>query len=134
MYRRDLLTAEIQKLGLVLARIMGLKEQGKLNEAENSLNEVFEKEYGIHLADLMACSAPDFKLFLTEKAFPAEKLDMFSQFLFLQFNAKREDEETLSIAEKLQLMYELLETGHHIINMSNLSRQKIVIQYIKQNS
>ncbi|WP_442588604.1 hypothetical protein ACSBL2_21450 [Pedobacter sp. AW31-3R] len=134
MYRRDLLTAEIQKLGLALARIMGLKEQGKLEEAARDLDEIFGKEFGILISDLTACSASDFNLFLAEKEFPAEKLDMFSQFLFLKFNADMEEKERYSIAGKLQQIYLLLETKYHIINMINLNRQKTVEHYLKLNS
>lgn len=134
MYRRDLLTAEIQKLGLALARIMGLRQEGKLEEADNGLDEVFEKEFGILFSDLTACSMTDFTLFLTDKEFPADKLDMFSQFLYLKFNPASAAAHTLSIAEKLQLIYQQLEVKHHVVNMINLSRQKTVEQYIKLNS
>lgn len=134
MYRRDLLLAEIQKLGLALSRIMGLQQQGKLEEADNGLNEIFEKEFGILFSDLTACSTDDFTLFLADKEFSAEKLDMFSQFLYLKFNPEVVNKDTYSLAEKLQLIYQLLEIKHHIINMINLSRQKTIQQYIKLNS
>ena len=134
MYRRDLLLAEVQKLGLALSRIFGLREEGKLEEADHALDEVFEKEFGILSSDLTACTITDFTLFLTEKEFPADKLDMFSQFLYLKFNPARPEEHTFSIAEKLQLIYQQLEIKHHVINMINLDRQKTVEQYIKLNT
>lgn len=131
MYRRDLLTAEIQKLAQALARIMGLKEQGKTEEASNSLDELIAHEFGILFPDLLASGTEDFEAFLTEKNFPAEKLDMFSQFLYLKFSPAEPGESTRSLAEKLQLIYSTLEIKHHIINMINLDRQKTVQNYLK---
>jgi hypothetical protein len=131
MYRRDLLTAEIQRLGQALARIMGLKHQGKTQEAENGLDEIIANEFGILYNDLIASDSADFEAFLTDKNFPADKLDLFSQFLYLKFNPSIKDTATQSLAEKLQLIYSTLEVKHHIINMINLDRQKTIQQYIK---
>jgi len=134
MYRRDLLTAEIQRLGLALARITGLKQQGKTEEADNGLDEILEKEYGILFSDLTASSLDDFQAFLNEKNFPAEKLDFFSQFLYLKFSPSADTNENKSVAEKLLLIFSILETKHHIINMINLDRQKMIQQYINSQS
>jgi hypothetical protein len=131
MYRRDLLTAEIQRLGQALARIMGLKHQGKTQDAENGLEEIIANEFGILYNDLIASDSADFEAFLTDKNFPADKLDLFSQFLYLKFNPSIKDRATQSLAEKLQLIYSTLEVKHHIINMINLDRQKMIQQYIK---
>ena len=131
MYRRDLLTAEIQRLAQALARIMGFKQQGKTEEAENGLNEIIENEFGILLTDLIASEINDFEAFLNEKDFPADKLDLFSQFLYLKFDPSVRNAKNKSLAEKLQLIYSTLEVKHHIINMINLDRQKTIQQYIK---
>lgn len=134
MYKRDLITAEIQKLAQALARLMGLKQEGKLEEADQGLEDILEKDFGILLNDLLECSEDDLMIFLVEKNFPAEKLDMFSQFLYLKFNANLEEIQRLSLAQKLRMIYELLEVKHHVVNMINLDRQKTVQQYIKLNS
>jgi len=131
MYRRDLLTAEIQRLAQALARIMGFKQQGKTEEAENGLSEIIENEFGILLTDLIASEINDFEAFLNEKDFPADKLDLFSQFLYLKFDPSVRNAKNKSLAEKLQLIYSTLEVKHHIINMINLDRQKTIQQYIK---
>lgn len=133
MYRRDLLTAEIQKLAQALARIMGLKQQGKLEEAENEIDDLLENDFGILFTDLLSCSGTDFAEFLTQKKFPSEKLDMFSQILYLKFNSPMVNDENKSVAEKLQLIYQILEKEHHVVNMINLGRQKSIEQYLKNN-
>jgi hypothetical protein len=134
MYRRDLLTAEIQRLAQALARIMGLKQQGKTEEVQNGLNEVFEKEFGIDFQDLLNINLPDFEVLLNLKEFPAEKLDLFSQFLYLTLNTGKPPAHDTAIALKLQWLYQTLEKKHHIINIINLDRQKTIQQYINSNS
>ena len=124
----------MQKLAQALARIMGLKEQGKTEEAENGLNEIFEQEFGILFSDLLNSNLSDFEGFLHDKDFPAEKLDLFSQFLYQTFNTGKPAAHDLTIAHKLQLVYQLLEVKHHIINMINLDRQKTIQQHINLNS
>lgn len=130
MYRRDLLTAEIQKLAQALAKIMGLKQQGEPEEADNGIDIMLQQDFGILYSDLLACSPEDFTAFLTEKDFPAEKLDIFSQLLYLKFNPSTETEENKSVAQKLQLIYQTLEVKHHVINMINIGRQKGIVQYL----
>ncbi|KIO76910.1 hypothetical protein TH53_12515 [Pedobacter lusitanus] len=133
MYKRDLITAEIQKLAQALTRILGLKHEGKLEEADNELNEMLETDFGILFSDLVACDDTDFIAFLTEKNFPPEKLEILSQVLYIKFSPAEQTQENKSVAEKLQLTYQTLEVKHHVVNMNNLSRQQTVKDYLKQN-
>lgn len=130
MLRRDLITAEIQKLAQVLARIMGLKLEGKLAEADNLLMESLANDFEITPEELYSSSSSEFDALLTEKAFPAEKLEMLSQFFYSQFDSSVINPRNDSFAEKLSLIYRVLETKHHIVNMTNLDRQKLVDQYL----
>ena len=133
MYKRDLITAEIQKLSQAIARILGLKQEGRLEEADNGLNEMLESDFGILFSDLVACDDTDFMAFLTEKNFPPEKLEILSQVLYIKFNTAELIKEHKSVAEKLQLTYQTLEVKHHVVNMNNLIRQKTVKDYLNQN-
>ena len=120
----------MQKLAQVLARIMGLKLEGKLAEADDLLMESLANNFGITPEELFSSNSSEFETLLTEKAFPAEKLEMLSQFLYSQFDPSAITPRNDSFAEKLYLIYHLLETKHHIIIMTNLDRQKLVDQYL----
>jgi hypothetical protein len=130
MYRRDLLTAEIQKLAQALARIMGLRLQGKLVEAEQGIDDILENDFGILYPDLLKCNIADFGSFLIERDFPVEKLDLFSQLLYLRFDPLVLAEDNKSLAEKLLLIYQILENKFHVINMINIDRQQKTQQYL----
>lgn len=130
MYKRDFITAEIQKLNQILARILGLKLEGEIMEADDLLMDSLTDGFGITAEDLFSSTNSQFELLLTEKAFPAEKLEMLSQFLYTQFDPTANTPANHLFAEKLQLIYQILETKYHIINMINLDRQKAVLKYL----
>lgn len=134
MYRRDLLTAEIQKLALALSKLMGLKQEGKLEEANQGLNDMLEQEFGLLPTDIISYSSAEFETLLTEREFPAENLDILSQIFYLKFNPEDPGAEQLSLMQKLAMVYHILEVKHHVISMINIGRQKTVEQYIKQHS
>ena len=131
MYRKDLITAEIQKLAQVLARIMGLRLEGKLEEAEDLFRESLLKDFGITEEQLFSKQNDDFEALLTDSAFPAEKLEMLSQFLYAELDPSQSSDKNEALAEKLNLIYQTLEVKHRIVSMTNLDRQKKVQQYLK---
>lgn len=130
MYRKDLITAEIQKLAQVLARIMGLRLEGKQEEAEELFLESLLKDFGITETQLFSKQNDEFGTLITDSALPAEKLEMLSQFLYAEFNPSLPSERNEALAEKLILIYQTLEVKHRIVSMINLDRQKKVQQYL----
>jgi len=130
MYRKDLITAEIQKLAQVLARIMGLKLEGKLEEAEDLFRESLLKDFGITEEQLFSKQNDKFEVLLRDSAFPAEKLEMLSQFLHAEFDPSQPSDKNEALAAQLNLIYQTLEVKHRIVSMTNLDRQKKVQQYL----
>lgn len=130
MYERDLILAEIQKLAQALARIMGLKLQEKTAEADDLFAKSLQKDFGISLENLLSNVTESFETLLLERAYTAEKLEMLSQFLYEQFSTSVDDLQKQPLAEKLLVIYQVLESTYHIVNMTNLDRQKNVIQYL----
>ncbi|WP_231427727.1 hypothetical protein [Pedobacter sp. Leaf250] len=82
MYRKDLITAEIQKLAEVLARIMGLKLEGKLKDAQVMFDETMEKSFILPVDILESSNLSDFENWLESANLPPEKLDSLSEFLY----------------------------------------------------
>lgn len=130
MYRRDLITAEIQKLAQVLARIMGLKLEGSLPESDELMTTSLETEFGITTGILNEYTNDQFESFLIEKDFPAEKLEILSQFLYFSFDHTGRSERNDLLAQRLHCIYQLLEVRYHIITMINLDRQQLITNYL----
>lgn len=128
MYRKDLITAEIQKLAEVLARIMGLKLEGKFKEAQSLFNESMEKSFALPVNLLEGTDLAAFENWLKESNLAPEKLDSLSEFLYYELGISAE--RNLTIAPKLNLVYEFLSDQHKIVHLVNLHRQKTIQQYI----
>lgn len=128
MYRRDLITTEIQKLAQVLARIMGLKLEGKLAEANQIFEETMKGGFQLPKEILENEDLSVFENWLTEGNLPPEKLDSLSEFLYYELGVSQDRNQ--SIAPKLNLVYQYLSDQHKIVHLVNLHRQKTIQQYI----
>lgn len=128
MYRRDLITAEIERLAQVLARIMGLKVELKLEEAGLLFNETMANSFGLPIEVLNEPDPSSFENWLQESDLPAEKLDSLSEFLYYELGISQSKNQI--IAPKLNLIYEQLSNKHKIVHLVNLHRQKVIQQYL----
>jgi len=128
MYRRDLITAEIERLAQVLARIMGLKLEGDLASANQLFNETLESSFKLTPAVLENDDIAVFEKWLNETDLPAEKLDSLSEFLYYDLGISAE-RNTL-IAPRLNLIYKVLAEKHKIVHLVNFHRQEIIQQYL----
>jgi len=128
VYRKDLITAEIQKLAQVLARIMGLKLEGKLAEAAYMFTETMEGSFKLPVDILLSEDLPAFEQWLANTDLPAEKLDSLSEFLYYELGISAERNKL--IAPKLNLVYNQLSDKHKIVHLVNLHRQKTIQQYL----
>ncbi|SDE44195.1 hypothetical protein [Pedobacter soli] len=129
MYRKDLITAEIQKLAEVLARIMGLKLEGKFKEAQSLFNESMEKSFALPVNLLKGADLAAFEKWLNESDLAPEKLDSLSEFLYYELGISAE--RNLIIAPKLNFVYQFLSDRHKIVHLVNLHRQKTIQQYLR---
>jgi hypothetical protein len=129
MYRRDLITAEIQKLAQVLARIMGLKLEGKLTEANQLFDETMESGFQLPKEILEQEDLTVFENWLNNSNLASEKLDSLSEFLYYELGVSQEKNQM--IAPKLNLVYQYLSDQHKIVHLVNLHRQKTIEQYLR---
>ncbi|TKC04787.1 hypothetical protein FA048_19090 [Pedobacter polaris] len=128
MYRKDLITSEIEKLAQVLARIMGLKVELKLEEAEKLFEETMLNSFGLSNEIIQNADLSFFENWLQASNLPPEKLDSLSEFLYYELGGNESRNEI--IAPKLNLIYEELSNRHKIVHLTNLHRQKIIQQYL----
>lgn len=128
MYRRDLLTAEIERLAQVLARIMGLKLEGDLAKAKLLFDETIATSFKLSPTVLENEDVSAFEKWLTETDLPAEKLDSLSEFFYYELGISPERNKL--IAPRLNLIYKVLAEKHKIVHLVNFHRQEIIQQYL----
>ncbi len=128
MYRKDLITAEIERLAQVLARIMGLKLEGDLAKANALFNETIENSFKLSPAILEDSDITAFENWLNETDLPAEKLDSLSEFLYYELGIS--PQRNALVAPRLNLIYKVLAEKHKIVHLVNFHRQEIIQQYL----
>lgn len=130
MYRKDLLTAEIEKLALVLARIMGFKKELRLKEAEDLFNETLLNSFGLQRDLILSDDVAPFSIWLENSNLNAEQLNSLGDFLFSELDFEQNPIISQLFAQKLNLVYQCLADKHQTIHLINLGRQKYIEQYI----
>ena len=130
MYRKDLITSEIEKLAQVLARIIGLKTELKLKEAEDLLNETLQSSFGLDKSLLFDIDNQPFSDWLNSANLSAEKLNSLTDFLFSDLDFEQNPINSQLLAQKLNLVYQFLSDKHQIVHLINLGRQKYIQQYL----
>ncbi len=128
MYRKDLITAEIERLAQVLARIMGLKLEGDLAQAGLLFNETITNSFKLPIEILEDSDISNFKKWLAESDLSAEKLDSLSEFLYYELGIS--SERNALIASRLNLIYKILAEKHKVVHLVNFHRQEIIQQYL----
>lgn len=128
MYRKDLITAEIERLAQVLARIMGLKLEGDLAKANELFNETIENSFKLSPTILEDSDTSAFENWLNKTDLPAEKLDSLSEFLYYELGIS--PQRNALIAPRLNLIYKVLAEKHKIVHLVNFHRQEIIQQYL----
>ncbi|RZJ79089.1 MAG: hypothetical protein EOO47_11855 [Flavobacterium sp.] len=130
MYRKDLITSEIERLAQVLARIMGLKVELKLKEAELLFEETLSSGFGLTKSLLLDIDNEPFYIWLKQADLAPEKLNTLTDFLFSELDFERNPIISQLYAKKLNLIYQFLVDRHQIVHLINMGRQKYIQQYI----
>lgn len=128
MFRKDLITAEIQKLAEVLAKIMGLKLEGKFDEAQSIFNEAMNNAFLLPTEILEDEDSSKFEDWINNSNLPADKLDSLSEFLYYELGVS--EVRNKLIAPKLNKIYQVLADKHKIVHLVNFHRQNNIQQYI----
>ncbi len=134
MIRRDFLQAEINKLAQALAKILGLKEAGKTQEADNLLSKSLLHDFDFNLTETKDLIPGDFKKLLLAKSYPAEKLDLLGRFLLESVSPFQKNPETILVLNHVLTIYQLLEQVYHTQSLENLNRQQSIIQFLEQDN
>lgn len=130
MLRRDYIQAEIEKLTEILARILGLKKEGKYSLAEDLIIKTIPKEFNVEYAAIKDMSMEAFESFLRTEKFSAPKLTILGQLLFESVYPFEEIPETALILHKVLLNYRLLEEEHHIQSFENLNTRDMINNFL----
>lgn len=130
MYKKDFIESEIQKLAQALARIIGLKNEGNVDEAINLSNETLHQEFGLKREELEQNSLENFSEWLKQQNYSAEKLNLLGSILFESIYPFTETPEIMNMAHKVALVLNTLETEYHQQSFENLHRREQLDKFL----
>lgn len=132
MIRKDFIEAEIQKLSQVLARILGLKNDGNIEDAKELAAQTLTESFNPSPAALADLSPEQFGEWVKGQSFSAEKLNLLGQYLFESVYPFEETDETFSTLGKTIAVLNLLETEHHQQSLDNISRREQINHFLSR--
>jgi hypothetical protein len=130
MFQRDFLLNEARKFAEMLAKLMGLKAEGKIVEFNQQAGNLLQKEYDTTLEYLLSLSIDDFRYEITESNYSVEKLNALSQILYVFAEPFNDDDETASLLKKVLIIFEALEQKYHYQSFDNITKQNIIYHYL----
>ena len=128
MLKRDSLTAQMQQLSQMLAKVKRLIVEDKESEAKTVTFDIFLDYYKLTDADLLLKSDEEFIQFLKEQAFVAEEIDMLAYFIDEYAGLQDELIPQITLYRKLVKIYDYLEHDLQFISLEHIARRKIIEQ------
>ena len=130
MYQRDLIVAEIQKLAQTLAKIIGLKLEEKIEEAQALTEKILSEELIPGSESLNTISPEDFESGLHDKQYSAEKLDLISKLIFESVSPFEQKPEHRNRFRLILVIYDVLEKVHHTQSFNNLATRSAIEKFL----
>lgn len=132
MLRRDYIQAEMQKLGQILARIIGLKRDGLPDVAEKLLEDTLAEQFQLEPANLQNLTAEQFVSRINFESLPAEKVDLLARFLFESVHPFQLNNKTRDMLLKVLALYHVLEVEFHQQSLENLQRRTTIKKFLEE--
>ena len=129
MYTRDLVVDEIQKMALVIAKLLGIKSAGTTVEFEQEFNNVLQSEYNIELEQLLSLTEEEFISRINTAEYSSDKLNALSQLLYVFADPFKQDAETQLLLKKVLAIFDLLEQKYHTQSFDNLNKRNAIYRY-----
>lgn len=130
MIRKDFIEAEIQKLAQIIAKILGLKNEGQLDTALELSQKTLAENFGFDKQFLETGTVEEFEVQLKNRNYSPEKLSTLVQILFESSYPFQDTEECISIMHKTAFVLNYLETEHHQQSFENLSRREMIDNFL----
>ncbi|MFD0795711.1 hypothetical protein ACFQZX_18970 [Mucilaginibacter litoreus] len=132
-FQRDYMLNEARKFALLLAKLSSLKAEGQVDEYSDAFNNILKEEYSLELAKLVDLSEDHLKQLLKEQDYSPEKLNALGQMLYVFAEPFKNNEATTLLLSKVLLIFDCLETKHHYQSLDNITKQRHIYQFFKDN-
>ncbi|MXV13681.1 hypothetical protein [Hufsiella ginkgonis] len=130
MIRKDSLLFEIEKLAQVLAKIIGLKKEGKVKESHDLVNNALVDYFALNEDRLDSISTDEMSALLKEKNFPTEKLNYLANLVFERAHPFEDTPEHINRLHVVLLLFNILERDHRTQSLDNLAKREMIDHFL----
>ncbi|WP_157799070.1 hypothetical protein [Mucilaginibacter auburnensis] len=124
---------ETRKIALIIAKLMGIKEQGTKQEFADEFEKVLKEEYEAELEALINLNEDEFKSLVNSGRYNAEKLNALSQLLYVFAEPFYNDADTKLLLKKVMIIFDVLEQKHRFQSFDNISKRNAIYRYFENN-
>ncbi|MXV51898.1 hypothetical protein GS399_13010 [Pedobacter sp. HMF7647] len=131
MIRKDFISAEIEKIAQVLARVLGFKVEGRIDEAHELIKQTLDSSFSIRENDFEEFDAEKFRNSLA--GYPEKKLDLLAQFLFESAHPFEDIPETYNRLRAVLIIFDLIEKEYKMQSLDNLSKREMIDNFLNND-
>lgn len=132
MLKRDSLTAQMQQLSMVLAKVKRLIIEDHEPEAMDTTLATFIDYFAISREDLLMKSEEEFIQLIKEKNFVPEEVSLLAYFIDEYAGLQDEFKDQLILYKKLIRLFDYLELELQFIAFDHISRRSILESQLSQ--
>ena len=132
MLKRDSLTAQMQQLSQVLAKVKRLIIEDAEGEAKNVTLDVFQDYYQLNDDDLLITTEDQFIERIRNKNLKAEELNLLAYFIDEYAGLQEELALQLSLYTKYLSLISLLEDEYNFMSLDHITRRSILKAQLDQ--
>lgn len=134
MLKRDSLTAQMQQLSQVLAKVKRLIIEDNELEANEIVVSNLLDYFSLHTNDLFILSDEEFIEYLKEKEFKPEEVNMLAYFIDEYAGLQAKLSNQLLLYQKLIRIFDFLERELLFVSFDHIARRSILEQQIKKQA
>ena len=132
MLKRDSLTAQMQQLSQVLAKVKRLIIEDNESEAIITTSKTILNYYGISEDDLVNKTDEEFIQLLKDRNFKAEEVNMLAYFIDEYAGLQEEFTSQVLFYQKLIRVFDYLDRDLQFISFDHIARRALLEQQIKK--
>jgi len=135
---RDLLQAQIeqmgQAIGKMISKFLGLKNDGKMEEAMMVTQATLWEELGLDFEKLYKSNQTEFQFFFQDKPYSAESLTLLSTYFFEVGKDKlaSQPSESKLILTKAIMLLDLADRKEDSLSMTRMAKKKELQEFLDQ--
>jgi hypothetical protein len=130
---KDYILREVEKITIMMARLVGFKDEAKPDEFIKLADTMLQNEFNIKLDELLGLTVSDLELLLISGNYKADQLQALAKLLYMHTEPFSPSPETLTSLQKILLIFDLLEKKHHRSSFDNINKRNTIYQFIQNN-